>query len=263
MNSILRLTLCLFLGLQMISCSKDKEDNSNNVAIQTTPVTVLSHRSAKTGGAIGQSPSAVIQRGVCYSETPNPTVISNITKDGTGLGTFTSNLNQLKANTKYYLRAYMVNESGTHYGEEFSFTTQDYPTENIWWLNEKIYVINNQAIIPGFSWIPKESAFVGADEVTSEINLVTIKFKQKPEATKSYKIVNKEAKDLEDNECLILVSSAKAPYVATYIYVQETSHTFQVTVAGGKCTLNISGLELSNKDDIAQKVTFKAVLKEK
>lgn len=255
--------LCLVLGLQVISCSKDKEDNSNNVAIQTTPVTVLSHRSAKTGGAVGQSPSAVIQRGVCYSESPNPTIINNITKNGTGLGTFTSDLNQLKANTKYYLRAYMVNESGTHYGEEFNFTTQNYPTENIWSINENIYVINNQSIIPGFSWVSKESSFVGADEVTSEINLVTIKFKQKPEVTKAYKIVNKDSKELEDNECLILVSSARAPYVATYIYVQESSHAFQVTVSGGKCTINISNVELSNKDDIAQKVTFKAVLKEK
>ena len=42
---------------------------------------------------------------------------------GNGLGSFTSNLSGLTANTTYYIRAYAINGVGTFYGNEISFTT--------------------------------------------------------------------------------------------------------------------------------------------
>lgn len=67
----------------------------------------------------------IIARGVCWSENPNPTIIDSKTEDGLGVGSFTSNLQGLTENTTYYVRAYATNETGTTYGEQVSFTTQN------------------------------------------------------------------------------------------------------------------------------------------
>lgn len=261
MNLFKSLTICIAIAIGIVSCSKD-DDTNNNASIQTTPVTVLSYRAIKTGGAIEKSSSAVIQRGVCYGESPNPTITGSITKDGTGLGSFISNVNQLTANKKYYLRAYMVNESGTYYGNEVEFTTLEYPTENIWSLNESIYVVNSTI---GFVWAAADKAFAATDEMATEGNIISIKFKQKPTETKTYKLVNKDPKvsELADDECVIAVISVRKPNDGTFIYTNDTPHTFQVTSSGSKININISNVELSSRDDVSKKVTFKAVLKEK
>jgi len=65
----------------------------------------------------------IIARGVCWSTSPIPTTNNATTNDGIGLGTFTSTLFGLAANTTYYVRAYATNVSGTGYGNEIQFTT--------------------------------------------------------------------------------------------------------------------------------------------
>lgn len=68
--------------------------------------------------------TAVTARGVCWSTSLNPTVnLSTKTLDGSGNGSFRSNLTGLQKGTKYYLRPYATNSAGTSYGEEISFTT--------------------------------------------------------------------------------------------------------------------------------------------
>lgn len=67
----------------------------------------------------------VTERGVCWSTEQNPTIEDNKTIDGSGVGTFTSNLNNLAPQTTYYVRAYATNEKGTSYGEEKSFMTEE------------------------------------------------------------------------------------------------------------------------------------------
>ncbi len=49
------------------------------------------------------------------------------TTDGTGTGSFTSNLTGLVGSTLYYVRAYATNGGGTTYGTEVSFTTTANP----------------------------------------------------------------------------------------------------------------------------------------
>ena len=80
--------------------------------------------SATLGGNItSNGGSSVIQRGVCWSTSPNPTITNSITNDGSGTGSFSSNLTGLTANTTYYVRAYAINSVYTAYGNEVSFTT--------------------------------------------------------------------------------------------------------------------------------------------
>ncbi len=52
-----------------------------------------------------------------------------MTTDGNGIGTFTSDLVNLTANTTYYVRAYANNSAGTGYGNEISFTTEEEEAE--------------------------------------------------------------------------------------------------------------------------------------
>ena len=68
--------------------------------------------------------SPVTARGVCWSTSANPVTGANsYTNDGTGTGTFTSNMTALTANTTYHVRAYATNSVGTAYGADKHFTT--------------------------------------------------------------------------------------------------------------------------------------------
>jgi hypothetical protein len=62
-------------------------------------------------------------RGICYSTNPNPTTSNQIVNSGSGLGSYTANINGLNSGATYYVRAFAVNSTGTYYGNELSFTT--------------------------------------------------------------------------------------------------------------------------------------------
>ena len=92
--------------------------------LTTNPAGSITQAQAFTGGDISEDGgSPVIARGVCWSELENPTISDSHTSDGTGTGTFTSFISGLKASTKYFLRAYAQNSTGTGYGQPVSFTT--------------------------------------------------------------------------------------------------------------------------------------------
>jgi hypothetical protein len=92
--------------------------------LTTSAVSSLTNISATSGGNITDDGGAnITTRGVCYSINTNPTTADNITNDGNGTGSFTSNLSGLTTSTTYYVRAYATNSAGTAYGNELSFTT--------------------------------------------------------------------------------------------------------------------------------------------
>ena len=67
----------------------------------------------------------VVARGTCWGTSMNPTLNDHYTVDGTGTGSFTSNLTDLTPGTTYYIRAYATNGAGTAYSDEDSFTTSE------------------------------------------------------------------------------------------------------------------------------------------
>ncbi len=84
----------------------------------------ISFTTASGGGNVSNDGGTPITaRGVCWSTSPNPTVANSKTTDGTGMGTYSSNLTNLISNTLYYARAYASNSVGTAYGNEINFTT--------------------------------------------------------------------------------------------------------------------------------------------
>jgi uncharacterized protein (TIGR02145 family) len=95
----------------------------------TTPSTITQTTAVSGGNITLDGGGAITARGVCWSTIANPTIaLTTKTSDGTGTGTFTSNISGLTANTKYYLRAYAINSAGTAYGDEKSFTTEPIKT---------------------------------------------------------------------------------------------------------------------------------------
>ena len=99
--------------------------------VTTTNVSNITQTTATSGGNVTSNGGAnVTARGVCWSTSQNPTISNSHTTDGTGTGSFTSNITGLTANTTYYVRAYATNEKGTAYGEQRSFTTLEEDLEN-------------------------------------------------------------------------------------------------------------------------------------
>ncbi len=119
----------LIMGLLLIftgSCKKDDNNNTGIPVLTTTAVTDITGTTAKSGGTITSDGGATITaRGACWSTSQSPTISDNKTTDGTGIGTFVSNISSLTATTTYYLRAYATNSNGTGYGSVISFTTTD------------------------------------------------------------------------------------------------------------------------------------------
>ena len=86
----------------------------------------ISTKFATSGGNITTDGGAsVTARGVCWNLTGLPTTSDNKTNDGTGVGTFTSQVTDLEPGRSYYLRAYAINDAGIAYGNEESFKTLD------------------------------------------------------------------------------------------------------------------------------------------
>jgi uncharacterized protein (TIGR02145 family) len=93
--------------------------------LTTTAVTGITTNSAISGGTItADGGGAITARGLVWSTSQNPTItLTTKTSDGTGTGSYTSNLTNLAQNTTYYIRAYATNSAGTTYGNQISITS--------------------------------------------------------------------------------------------------------------------------------------------
>jgi uncharacterized protein (TIGR02145 family) len=92
--------------------------------LTTAGISSITQATAVSGGNItNNGGAAVTARGVCWSISSGPVATGSHTTDGTGSGTFTSNITGLNPGTTYYVRAYATNSAGTSYGNEISFPT--------------------------------------------------------------------------------------------------------------------------------------------
>jgi len=95
-----------------------------NATLTTTDITSITSSTAVSGGNItSDGGGAITARGACWSTSQNLSTADSKTSDGTGTGTFTSNLTGLRPNTTYFVKAYATNSAGTSYGNELSFVT--------------------------------------------------------------------------------------------------------------------------------------------
>jgi pectinesterase len=79
---------------------------------------------ATAGGNVSSNGGAeIIERGLVWSTSEEPTIEDTKKTSGKGTGSFKVKMTGLEANTEYYYRAYATNESGTAYGREVYFKT--------------------------------------------------------------------------------------------------------------------------------------------
>jgi hypothetical protein len=108
--------------------------NPNLPVLTTIPVTNNVAPNAKSGGNItSDGGSPVIDRGVVWGFSPAPTYSNSYsrTHDGTGIGSFVSNITTGLPGTLLYVRAYATNANGIAYGNEISFTIAVGPNLNL------------------------------------------------------------------------------------------------------------------------------------
>ena len=92
--------------------------------VTTTAVSAITATTATSGGtATCDGGSAITARGVCWGTAANPLVTGPHTTDGTGTGTYTSQITGLSPNTTYHVRAYVTNAGGTIYGSDVQFAS--------------------------------------------------------------------------------------------------------------------------------------------
>ena len=96
----------------------------NSPSLKTVSITNIGFYNVTSGGEISNDGGLPITaRGVCWSKSSNPTLNDNKTSDGSGSGSFSSQLTSLQEGTTYYVRAYATNSKGTNYGNELTFNT--------------------------------------------------------------------------------------------------------------------------------------------
>lgn len=124
----------IFIGLLftvswMVSCewiNPESEPEIETASVTTLPMTGITETSAEAGGeVVSDGGSAVTERGICWSTSPEPTLTDNHTENGAGSGSFTGQLTGLECSTTYYVRAYATNSAGTAYGDEETFTAAE------------------------------------------------------------------------------------------------------------------------------------------
>lgn len=124
---ITSILILIIFGIFVFQSCNENDDTENSLPVVTTnAVSEVSNNTAVCGGEItfdGGSP--IIEKGVCWSLTSNPTIADSVTSNGSGTGAFTSNIIGLSDSTTYYVRAYATNSQGTAYGAEIVFTTLD------------------------------------------------------------------------------------------------------------------------------------------
>ena len=117
--------------------------------VTTTQPKEITHNSAIVGGKIVDNGGLTITNcGVVYSTNQNPTTNDNKVTNGSGLDTYNCNLTDLQEGTTYYARAYAINEIGTAYGEEMSFTTKTKTIATVT-TNPPLEITYTQAMIQG------------------------------------------------------------------------------------------------------------------
>jgi hypothetical protein len=139
-------TLFLSNGQTFVGGGSNGGGGSGNLGlptITTNAVTDITSNTAHFGGIVSNgNGNEIVETGIVYSTSPNPTIASSKIVCGGGAGyidtTFArvlhlgypydylslgNNLHILSSNTTYYVRAYAITENNVAYGNEVSFAT--------------------------------------------------------------------------------------------------------------------------------------------
>jgi hypothetical protein len=112
--------IVIFVLSLLAGCKKEKIPV---IKTNETTTNVTEYTATSGGNITDDGGAAVTARGVCWSMSVAPTTADSKTTDGSGSGSFSSNISGLSSATNYYIRAYATNSVGTGYGIVVSFAT--------------------------------------------------------------------------------------------------------------------------------------------
>ncbi|HKK59687.1 MAG TPA: hypothetical protein VJ937_09425 [Salinivirga sp.] len=117
--------ILLMPGLFFITGCDDEESEVGVPTVETTTTEGSSEITYTTveisGNVTANGGNTIDARGVCWSESPTPTINDSKTEEATN--TFTSLIENLSPNTSYYFRVYATNQSGTGYSNQLQLST--------------------------------------------------------------------------------------------------------------------------------------------
>lgn len=129
--------------------------------LTTKAITDISAMGAVSGGNITTAGGGTISgRGICWSESPNPTIANEKTTSTATASSFSAAIAKATPGTTYYLKAYATNEVGTGYGDQKTLTTSDAQyytsfesgmTPAGW--SGSFYVTNEKAVNGSYSYV--------------------------------------------------------------------------------------------------------------
>lgn len=101
--------------------------------VLTLPIDSIKFNSAIGGGnIISDGGGMIIAKGVIWDTSDVQNINTNLkTLNGSGLGSFKSMLINLRPGTKYFVRAYATNASGTGFGDPIIFSTNGLKVPNV------------------------------------------------------------------------------------------------------------------------------------
>jgi len=105
-----------------------KLTGTGKLPMLATASTAITATSAMLAGNIFNAGTPeYTERGIVYCTHTDPVVTcaGKMVIAGSGTGVYSTHVSDLRANTTYYARAYAINEEGTAYGNEITFTTSD------------------------------------------------------------------------------------------------------------------------------------------
>lgn len=126
MKKLLTLAI-IMIALAIVSCKKETPGDGgqpgNSIEIQITGISDTTATSAVCHVSITADNVEIIERGVCWNKSGEPTVSDYYTSKGTGDGGFSLYITELEPTTKYFVRAYAKFENDVKYSNELEFTT--------------------------------------------------------------------------------------------------------------------------------------------
>lgn len=105
--------------------SVDNNISNATSLVETNQATNITFNSAQAGGVIStDGGSTITEKGIVWSENPDPTVdLVTKTDEGGGASNFESIITGLNESTQYFYRAYSTNSTGTSYGNTYLLET--------------------------------------------------------------------------------------------------------------------------------------------
>lgn len=121
--------ILLLLVIIVVSCDNSKEDIENEtnreLGLSLNPITVIGVSQVYVSAKInGDSNYSIGKVGFCWSKTANPTISNDTINSKLAIGDFSSIINTLDEKSKYYIKAFAIQNGNTYYSTEIEVKTK-------------------------------------------------------------------------------------------------------------------------------------------